>query len=180
VDLSEILASAEAKGEKAKYTLRVVDEIEEEVRSDLLRMLERGAKSSGALRKQLLEKSHPEDIVDLLLSRFMEVGLIDDFVAAKDLAERLFQRKSKAKSVIALELREKGFPKDAIDSALQSIDSEDELKIAKEIALSRMSRMGKLEKSVAERRLAGYLGRKGYSSAVVWEAVRFASQELSA
>ncbi|MFM8927381.1 MAG: regulatory protein RecX [Rhodoluna sp.] len=179
MDLKEILGSVEANGEKSKYSLRAVDEIEEEIRADLLRMLERGAKSSGELRKKLLEKSHPQDVVELLISRFVEVGLIDDYAAAKDAASYLFARKSKAKIVIARELREKGFPKDAIDLALESIDSADELEAAKQIAVSRLARMGKLEESVAERRLAGYLGRKGYSSQVIWEAVRFASQQLT-
>jgi len=179
VDLKQVLKSAEEAAEKPKYVLRAVDAIEEDVRAALLRMLERGGKSSGQLHKQLVEKEFPLEVIDLIMARFTEVGLIDDFALAKDHARVLFERKSKAKAMIAMDLREKGFPKDAITEALASIEVDDELELAKELALSKMSRMTGQDKATAERKVAGYLARKGYPSSVVWSAVRYASEQQS-
>lgn len=179
MDLEKILREAEDSGQIQKYSLRSVDSIEEDVRVALLKILDRGAKSSGALRKTLLEKEHPAEIVDQVIARFIEVGLIDDYALARRLATTLSQRKGKAKGLIALELRDKGFSKDAIDEALEEIDSESELEAAKELAVARMSRMVNLDIEVRSRRVAGYLSRKGYATNVVWSAVRFATDSLS-
>jgi regulatory protein len=88
-------------------------------------------------------------------------------------------RKAKAKSVIARELRAKYFPQDAIDAALAEIDSDSELEAAKNLAETRYRQLLKLEPEVRTRRLSSFLMRKGYSSSVVWAAVRHASGEVA-
>ena len=162
-----------------KYTLKSVDSIEEDVRQALLKLIERSSKSSGQLRTALLEKEFPVQLVDQMIDRFIEVGLIDDMALAKDLTEVAVTRKSKAKSVIARELRAKNFPQEAIDAAISEIDTEAELEVAKKLAESRYRQLLKLEPEVRTRRLSSYLMRKGYSSSVVWTAVRHASGEVT-
>ena len=162
-----------------KYTLKSVDSIEEDVRQALLKLIERSSKSSGQLRTALLEKEFPVQLVDQMIDRFIEVGLIDDMALAKDLTEVAVSRKSKAKSVISRELRAKNFPQEAIDAAISEIDSEAELEVAKKLAESRYRQLLKLEPEVRTRRLSSYLMRKGYSSSVVWTAVRHASGEVT-
>jgi regulatory protein len=179
VDLQKLLASAEEAATKPKYVLQSVDALEEEIRSALLKMIERGGKSSGQLRKQLVEKEYPAELIDSLLTRFTEVGLVDDFALAKEHARVLFERKGKSKTLIGMELREKGFPQDAIKDALTEIESDDELELAKEIALAKMAKTSATDKSSLERKVAGFLARKGYPSSVVWSAVRYASEQLS-
>jgi len=178
VDLDKILKEAQESGQTQKYSLRSVDSIEEDVRVALLKMLDRGAKPSGSLRKALLEREHPVEIVDQVIARFIEVGLIDDYALARELALSMSTRKGKAKGLISIELREKGFSKDAIDEAIAEIDADSELEAAKVLAVSRMSRMADLDNDVRSRRVAGYLSRKGYASNVVWAAIRFATDSL--
>lgn len=179
MDLQKLLATAEEAAAKPKYSLQSVDALEEEIRSVLLKLIERGGKSSGQLRKQLLEKEYPVELIDSLIARFTEVGLIDDFALAKDLAKMLFERKGKSKTLIGMELREKGIAPDAIKEALAEIESEDELELAKEIALLKMAKTSGPDKATVERKVAGFLARKGYPSSVVWSAVRYASEQLS-
>jgi len=180
VNIDDALKAAAVSGDKPKYSLRSVDSIEEDVRQALLKMLERGSKPSSAIRAALLAKEHPVEIVDQLIARFQEVGLIDDFALAKDLAERLFLRKSQAKKMIAMALREKGFSSEAIEYAIADLDSDAELESAKALAASRISRMADLDNDARSRKLAGFLSRKGYSSTVVWAAIKYASDQLSA
>jgi regulatory protein len=179
VDIETFLKEVAPSQEANKYSLKSVDSLEEEVRQALLRLIERSGKSSGQLRIQLLEKEFPAPIVDQIIDRFIEVGLIDDLALARSFAEVAVSRKAKAKSVIARELRAKNFPQEAIDAAIAEIDSDSELEAAKGLAESRMRQLQKLEPEVRTRRLASFLMRKGYSSSVVWAAVRHASGEVA-
>jgi regulatory protein len=163
----------------AKYSLQSVDSLEEEIRQSLLKMLARGAKSSGKLREALLAKDYPPQLVDQLIDRFTEVSLIDDFQMAKDWVQSQLSRKAAAKSVLAMSLRTKGFPAEAITAALSEIDADSELEAAKRIAVTRIRQLMKLDPDVRSRRLAGFLTRKGYSSSIVWAAVKHASSESS-
>jgi regulatory protein len=52
------------------------------------------------------------------------------------------------------------------------------LAAAQDLAARRIRQMSALAKDVRERRLAGYLGRKGYPSSVVFAAIRFAESQL--
>jgi regulatory protein len=179
LDIETFLKELPPAEDAPKYSLKSVDSIEEDVRKALLRLLERSSKSSGQLRTLLLEKEFPVQIVDQMIERFIEVGLIDDLALAKDFTEVAVTRKSKAKSVIARELRAKHFPQEAIDAAISEIDSDSELEAAKKLAETRFRQLLKLEPEVRTRRLSSYLMRKGYSSSVVWAAVRHASGEVA-
>ena len=179
MDIETFLKELPPAEDAPKYSLKSVDSIEEDVRKALLKLLERSSKSSGQLRTLLLEKEFPVQIVDQMIERFIEVGLIDDLALAKDFTEIAVTRKSKAKSVIARELRAKHFPQEAIDAAISEIDSESELDAAKKLAETSFRQLLKLEPEVRTRRLSSYLMRKGYSSSVVWAAVRHASGEVA-
>ena len=163
----------------SKYSLKSVDSIEEDVRAALLRLIERSGKSSGQLRTLLLAKEFPAQLVDQMIDRFVEVSLIDDHSLAKDFADVARTRKSKAKSVIARELRGKGFPQDAIDAALEEINPEAELEAATKLATVKIRSLTKLDPEVRARRLSGFLMRKGYGGSVVWTAVRIATEEMN-
>ena len=179
MDIETFLKDLPPAEDAPKYSLKSVDSIEEDVRKALLKLLERSSKSSGQLRTLLLEKEFPVQLVDQMIDRFIEVGLIDDLSLAKDFTEVAVTRKSKAKSVIARELRAKHFPQEAIDAAISEIDSDSELEAAKKLAETRFRQLLKLEPEVRTRRLSSYLMRKGYSSSVVWAAVRHASGEVA-
>ena len=179
MDIETFLKELPSAEDAPKYSLKSVDSIEEDVRKALLKLLERSSKSSGQLRTLLLEKEFPVQVVDQMIDRFIEVGLIDDLALAKDFTEVAVTRKSKAKSVIARELRAKHFPQEAIDAAISEIDSDSELEAAKKLAETRFRQLLKLEPEVRTRRLSSYLMRKGYSSSVVWAAVRHASGEVA-
>lgn len=179
MNLEDLLKKAEQNAAEVKYSLRSVDSIEEEVRAALLKIVERGGKASSVIRKQLLEKEYQAEIIDQLISRFIEVGLIDDYALAKEWAQNLSIRKGKSKSMVAMELREKGFSQDAIDEAIAELDQDREFEVASSLALAKMARMKEIDTSTRERRVAGFLSRKGYTSNVVWAAVRAASETLS-
>jgi regulatory protein len=143
----------------------------------LLYQLGRSAKSKDQCRKILAKRGIDSEIAERILDRFEEAQIIDDVTFARLFTSSRIKTKGLAKSAIARELREKGIDQLLIEDALVEIDSESELARATELAIARIRRMNGLEADVLKRRLAGFLGRKGYSGSVVGTATRIALAE---
>jgi regulatory protein len=154
------------------------ERLEQRARNVLLHQLARSAKSTHQLRKILEQREIPSEIAERVLVRFTEVGLIDDEAYAETIVNSRRNFKGLSKSAIKRELNEKGVPAPFIEQAIESITAEDDLAAAQDLAARRIRQMSTLAKDVRERRLAGYLGRKGYPSSVVFAAIRFAESQL--
>lgn len=153
---------------------------EQRARNVLLHQLARSAKSTSQLRKILEQREISSEIAEEVIERFTEVGLIDDAAYAEVIVNSRRNIKGLAKSAIKRELAEKGVAQPLVEEALSGITPEDDLESAKQLAVRRFRQMLHLEKTVRERRLAGYLQRKGYASAAVFEAIRFAEAQAAA
>lgn len=153
------------------------ERLEQRARNVLLHQLARSAKSTQQLRKILENREIPGEIAERVLERFTEVGLIDDQAYAETIVNSRRNFKGLSKSAIKRELSERGVAAQQIERALESITAEDDLEAAKDLAAKRMRQMSSLTREVRERRLAGYLGRKGYPSSVVFAAIKFAESQ---
>lgn len=143
----------------------------------LLYQLSRSIKSKDQCRKILAKRGIDSEIAERILDRFEEAQLIDDVVFARVFTNSRVNTKGLAKGAIARELREKGVNQTLIEDALVELDTESEQARATELAINRIRRMSGLETEVIKRRLAGFLGRKGYSGSVVGNATRAALAE---
>ncbi|MEY4452775.1 MAG: hypothetical protein RIT51_453 [Actinomycetota bacterium] len=153
------------------------EKLESRARNVLLFQLSKGAKSKAQLRAILVKREIPEDIFEPILDRFEEAGLIDDKQFAAVVVNSRRNHKGLSKSAIKRELGTKGVAADVIDEALSEITSEQELETAQELAVKKLRAMSHLDKEVQDRRLSGYLGRKGYSGGVVYAAIRYAREQ---
>lgn len=151
--------------------------MEQRARNVVLHQLARSAKSTQQLRKILENREIPGEIAERVLERFTEVGLIDDLAYAETIVNSRRNFKGLSKSAIKRELSDKGVAAQHIEKAVESITAEDDFEAAKELATKRMRQMSSLTREVRERRLSGYLGRKGYSSSVVFAAIKFAESQ---
>jgi regulatory protein len=150
---------------------------EARARNVLLYQLSRSIKSKDQCRKILEKRGIDSEIAERILDRFEEAQLIDDLVFARVFTNSRVNTKGLAKSAIARELREKGIGQNLIEEALVELDTDSEQARANELAINRIRRMNGLETEVIKRRLAGFLGRKGYSGSVVGTATRVALAE---
>ena len=150
------------------------EKAEQRARNVLLHQLARGAKSKHQLRKILEQREIPSEIAERVLERFDEVGLIDDEAFAETIVNSRLNFKGLAKSSIKRELAEKGVESFIVEAATAEITSETEFEVAKNLAAKRYRQVAHLDKASRDRRLAGYLGRKGYSSNIVFAAIRHA------
>ena len=138
----------------------------------LLRKLHTHDMSVHEVMTWLRSKDAAEGDAAELVAKFERLNYLNDERLAKELVSRLSERKGKSKSVISRELRQRGISFFAVDAALEAIDDDDELAKATELALQRVRQFSKLDQATAERRLVGFLSRRGYSGQTVREACR--------
>lgn len=152
--------------------LSSVDNLEERARNIVLKLLERGPKSSSELAMALEKSEIPTEIAKHVIERFSEVELIDDTVYAQQLAEASRRTKGLARSMVKRKLADKGLDQDIIEQVASEITDEDELSVATGLAKKRLSQLSHLDPEVRTRRLVGYLQRRGFGSGVVFAAIR--------
>jgi regulatory protein len=140
---------------------------EEAARAIALRALGRRGASRLELDRTLAKRDVDPDVRAAVLDRLVEVALLDDEQLARDEAERLRARKQLGERGIAAALRQRGLDPDVLDES----DRDDELQRAIDAAADRRRRMGSLDDETAERRLAGWLQRRGFSGGAVRIAI---------
>lgn len=152
---------------------------EQRARNVLLYQLSRSAKSAHTLRQILEKREIDAEIAESVIQRFIELGLIDDKAYAETIVNSRRKFKGLAKSAIKRELSQKGVDAVLVEQVTADVTNEDELATATELALKRVARLANLDKEVRQRRLNGYLARKGYSSSIVLAALKVAEASLA-
>ncbi len=152
--------------------LSSVDNLEERARNIVLKLLERGPKSSAELATALEKHEIPAEIIKHVISRFSEVELINDQAYAQQVVDASRRTKGLARSMVKRKLADKGLDQEIINQVAADISDEDELAVATELAIKRFGQLGKLDPDVRNRRLVGFLQRRGFGSGVVFAAIR--------
>jgi regulatory protein len=116
-------------------------------------------------------------VADEVLSRFEEVGLINDSAFADAWVESRHHGRGLARRALAQELRTKGVDSTLIDEAVGQLDSEQEEATARELVARKLRSTRGLDRDKRLRRLAGMLARKGYSEGMALRVVRQALEE---
>lgn len=155
-------------------------EQEERARELALRMLTAAPKSRAQLAQRLAAKGVEEPIIERLLDRFEQVGLIDDGELAAMIVRTRFAEKKQSRRAIAQELTRKGISGPVADAALDQLDDDDESQAALELARARLRRTVGLSPEVRIRRALGALGRKGYAPGVAMASIRAALADEAA
>ncbi len=146
-------------------------------RKILLDQLTGQARSRAELAAKLARKGVPGDVTDRLLTRFEEVGLIDDDAFAKAWVQSRQSGKGLARRALAHELRRRGLDDQVVQEALDEVDPEDEVESARILVRRKMRSVQRVDRATAIRRLTGMLARKGYPGGVAGRVVR---EELEA
>lgn len=152
---------------------RPLDEQRADAERFSMRALGRRGVSTSEMRKTLTQHDLEPDVVEDEIDRLTRVGLLDDVALATDLVDRLHERKGLGRQGVVAELRRRGIHQVAIDAALEAAadDQDDEFVRALDLAAKRAGQLRGLDRATAERRLSGFLMRKGYGSGVVRVAV---------
>jgi regulatory protein len=141
-------------------------------RKILLDQLTGQARSRSELATKLAKKGVPEQMADRLLTRFEEVGLVDDEAFARAWVQSRQAGKGLARRALAQELRRKGIDDTVAREALDEVDPDEEVEAARRLVQRKMRSLHRVDRNTAIRRLTGMLARKGYPSGVAMRVVR--------
>lgn len=144
----------------------------ERARAIALNYLNHSPRSSGQLRAKLLSREVEPAIADLVIERYVEVGLLDDAALAATIARTRLAERGLARRAIASELQRKGFAPEHIEGALAGIADEDEWSAAQDLAAKRWNRLEGHSDEVKTRRVVAMLGRKGYGPSTAFAVVK--------
>jgi regulatory protein len=149
----------------------------ERARAICLRLLTGTPRTRRQLADALRKREIPGDVAEAVLSRFEEVGLIDDGAFANAWVESRHHGRGLARRALAQELRTKGVDTALIDEAVGRLDAEREEDTARELVARKLRATRGLDRDRRIRRLAGMLARKGYSQGLALRVVRQALEE---
>jgi regulatory protein len=139
-----------------------------------LRLLTVRAHSRAEVEQRLRRRGFDPEPVAEALDRLERAGLLDDAAFAAELAASR-SRRGFAASVVERDLRTRGVDRDLADRAAAAASPPDvEAERCHALAADWVERHPGLKRPVATRRLAGFLGRRGYPPSLVAAAVAHA------
>ncbi|MEV0177012.1 recombination regulator RecX [Streptomyces sp. NPDC050803] len=144
----------------------------ERARAICLRLLTGTPRTRKQLADALRKREIPDEAAEEVLSRFEEVGLINDSAFADAWVESRHHGRGLARRALARELRTKGVDSSLIDEAVGQLDSEQEEATARELVARKLRSTRGLDRDKRIRRLAGMLARKGYPEGMALRVVR--------
>lgn len=133
-----------------------------------LRRIESAPRTRADVFQHLRSRGVPVEAADAVCDRFVDVGLIDDVAFARAWVESRFRSKGNAPHRLRSELQRKGVAGDIIDEALAQIEADALRERALELAQSLAPKYSGQDSSVAVRKVAATLSRRGYPGSLVW------------
>lgn len=153
-------------------TIKAEKKAERRSQNVALHALTRRAVSVREMNDLLRKRELDEHAIADEIARLEGSGLLNDFDLAVDIVRRSIERKGLGRQAIRSELMKRKLRADAIEFALESLESDDESERITQVARDRLSRLGGLDRDTQERRLSAFLARRGFRSADISRTVR--------
>jgi regulatory protein len=153
---------------------------EEAARAICLRLLTAGPRTRAQLATALRKRRIPGEVAESVLSRFAEVGLIDDAAFARAWVESRHHSRGLARRALTAELRQRGIPDGEVRSAVGLLGPQDELATARRLVAKRVPATRGKPAPARARQLMGMLARKGYPAGLAAQVVREALEQEQA
>jgi len=136
-----------------------------------LRLFKLRPRSSVELTDKMRGKGYPPDIVERVFQDMKAWGYIDDEAFTRAWIQGRLKKYGYRR--IALELGDKGIPKDLIGSTWESLkDDWDEESVIREIAVRRARVCRDVEPMKRKKRVMDYLARRGFNLSLINKVVR--------
>lgn len=145
------------------------EEAYETAHEQALRYLEPRPRSRAELKQQLRKKQVADDVIDQVVARLTEAGLLDDEAFAKYWVENRETFRPRAGRALRFEMKRKGLSDAAIKQAIGSID---ESESAYRAGAARAPRWRELERREFMEKLGAFLVRRGFSYEVAKDAAK--------
>ena len=137
-----------------------------------LRLLTAAPRTRAQLADALRRRGVPDEAATVVLSRFAEVGLIDDVMFASAWVESRHHGRGLGRRALTAELGRRGVSRADIDAAVSRLSPEQERATALALVERRLAGTAGQPVQARVRRLAGLLARKGYPAGLAYQVVR--------
>ena len=167
-----------------KFGLRIGLEIEAEVIEKLidadeamraknysLDLLRENIYSKTQMTRELEREGFGEQTVKTIIAELIHSGHIRDRLYAENWIQRRQKSNPKGRTVLKQELINKGVDREIAEQVLAAVKSEEESKLAFQIAQKRAKQYKRLPIHVAKRRLHGFLARRGFEPEVILQVI---------
>jgi len=131
-------------------------------------------RSEFELRERLRQRGFNGNSIDVVLAKLKEQGLMDDMAFAQFWRDNRESFNPRSQRLIRLELGQKGVARDIIDQVVAAVDDEDS---AYRAAQSKARNLPLSDYQLFQRRLGGYLKRRGFGYGVINHTVERLWQE---
>jgi regulatory protein len=151
------------------------DEANEAAFQNALKVISYRPRSIQEVQRKLQENGFDKTVVDLVIRRLKENGLLGDQEFAQAWIENRTVFRPRSQRLMALELRQKGVSDDVVQNALaNTLDDET---LAYQSAIQYARRLKGLEWQEFRKKLGAFLMRRGFSFEIVGPLVRQVWQE---
>ncbi|HEY2491417.1 MAG TPA: regulatory protein RecX [Paenibacillus sp.] len=141
-----------------------------------LKYLERKPRTRKEISIRLQEKGAEQRVIEEVLVRLTQEGLLNDAMYAEQWAEQRIMSQRKGKAWVRQELRQKGIDKSLISEALDSVSADQEYESALTIGRKKWNQ-AKGEAQEKKRKTGSYLMRRGFSGEQVRRVLHQMLQE---
>ena len=138
----------------------------------LLRRLSHAPRTRKELAKDLKDKDISDEVANVALDRFEEVGLINDQALASNYVSSQHERKGLGKNALRQQLRAKGISDDMALEAISQISDDQEFQAAFALACKKIKSLQRDDAKTQLRKIVGVLARKGYSSNLAFRVAK--------
>ena len=143
-----------------------------------IRYLQYRARTTYELNKKLHDLGFSEEVVDHVINRCNELQMLNDQEFAETYVHFRVLHRPRGKRLLTRELKTKGINEEIIHSALSGIT--DESQLAYDTAMRYIKRVQSLPYDQFQKKLIGYLNRRGFAYQDCRQTVRIVWEEIHA
>ena len=123
--------------------------------------------TKSEMEQRLEREGFSNSAIETSIAELIHSGHIRDRKYAENWIVRRQKSNPRGKTLLKNELLDKGIDRETAEQVVAKVETEDETKVALEIAQKRAKQYKRLPVHVAKRRLHGFLARRGFGSEVV-------------
>jgi len=150
------------------------DDQREAARAQALRLLERRERTSAEIARNLRQHEFPQEVIDDVIHRLSQSGLINDARFAARWVENRAEFRPRGRRALTQELRQRGLPDEVISDVTARIDEET---LAYQAGVKHSRKLAGLEWADFRQKLGSFLARRGFGYDVAASVVRRIWQE---
>ena len=123
--------------------------------------------TKNEMEQRLAREGFSTKAIETTIEELIHSGHIRDRKYAENWIVRRQKSNPRGKTLLKKELVNKGIDRETAEQVVANVETEDETKVALQIAQKRMKQYTGLPIHVAKRRLHGFLARRGFGSEIV-------------